>query len=476
MNFAIACVNVGPERRTEWVNILFDSVFRNLPEEFSAKFVCFTDDPAGLADGITVAHAPDGAAGWYAKLAMFAPDAFMPGTRVIYFDLDTAITGSLADLAAYRGRFAILRDFYRPEGYGSGVMLWEAGAVPDLWNMWELAGRPHVEGGDQAFIERHVLHADWLQDLFPGQIVSYKADCKLGVPNGASVVCFHGRPRPDEVDEEWMHKVWRVGGASISTRTEMNVAFSRVAQNIRSACARDLPWLKSQPAHDGHAVIVGGGPSLADKTSRDELCWRAEQGQAIFATNNTPRWLRDKIGVVPNFHVLLDARPENAGFVFWGSAERYLVFSQCDPAVFDAIRGGDTTLAHIWYGEHIRTLIGPTDKPHTFTTGGSSTGLAAMSAAFTLGYRKMHLIGVDSCYRATAGHAYAQPLNDGEPIIEFEAAGRMFVGAPWMATQAQEFAIFSKVLADHDCEITVSGDGALAHIARAMTGSLDLAA
>ena len=33
--------------------------------------------------------------------------------------------------------------------------------------------------------------------------------------------------------------------------------------NITAAVARDLPWLQLSEPHDGVAVIVGGGPSIA---------------------------------------------------------------------------------------------------------------------------------------------------------------------------------------------------------------------
>jgi len=37
-----------------------------------------------------------------------------------------------------------------------------------------------------------------LQDIVPGQLVSFKAQCSDGVPDDARVVFFHGLPRPHE--------------------------------------------------------------------------------------------------------------------------------------------------------------------------------------------------------------------------------------------------------------------------------------
>ena len=53
--------------------------------------------------------------------------------------------------------------------------------------------------GDQVFIEAQVKDAKLWQDEFPKKIVSYKVDCKGGKPKKASIVCFHGLPRPHDI-------------------------------------------------------------------------------------------------------------------------------------------------------------------------------------------------------------------------------------------------------------------------------------
>lgn len=57
--------------------------------------------------------------GWYAKLELF----HMTGP-VLYFDLDTVITGDLSEIASYPHQFTMLRDFTHPEYPASGVMAW----------------------------------------------------------------------------------------------------------------------------------------------------------------------------------------------------------------------------------------------------------------------------------------------------------------------------------------------------------------
>lgn len=162
-----------------------------------------TDAAASLHPGTLCRPADRTLTGWWQKLLLFKPGMFPDGERVLYLDLDTTIVGRLDDIAGYDGRFAILRDFYRPTGYGSGVMAWRAGFGAHIWETWNAAGRPMPPGGDQQWIEQCVPDADRLQPLFPGQIVSYKADCARGVPAGARLVCFHGRPKPHELGAPW---------------------------------------------------------------------------------------------------------------------------------------------------------------------------------------------------------------------------------------------------------------------------------
>jgi hypothetical protein len=213
----VACVKWGTMYGPEYVNILHAMVQRHLLDSF--EFHCFTDDDAGLDPDIVVRPLPESLVGWWNKLCLFKSDAFPDGVRVLYLDLDTIITGSLFQISQFRGEFAILRDFYRPRGLGSGVMLWEAGRMNEIWDQFVADDCPELSGGDQAYIEI-VAHRKWghriprkhiLQDLFPGTFVSYKAHCSGGDPDHARVVCFHGQPKPHNCGAQWVADHWCIG-------------------------------------------------------------------------------------------------------------------------------------------------------------------------------------------------------------------------------------------------------------------------
>lgn len=56
--------------------------------------------------------------------------------------------------------------------------------------------------GDQGWIQDNLKQPfDDIHELFPGRFVSYKIHIRRQnkIPDGASIVAFHGRPRPHEI-------------------------------------------------------------------------------------------------------------------------------------------------------------------------------------------------------------------------------------------------------------------------------------
>lgn len=166
--------------------------------------MCLTDVKV---EGVETRSLQRGWPGWWSKMEVFDPE--LPGD-LVYVDLDTVISGPLGDLAKV-GRLAMLRDFYRDgkkfkEGLQSSVMVLPESERQVIWDEFTvnpaLAMAFNRAGGDQRFLERFWLtRAARLQDLLPGQLVSWKVNCAQGVPAGARVVVFHGQPRPWQVGQ-----------------------------------------------------------------------------------------------------------------------------------------------------------------------------------------------------------------------------------------------------------------------------------
>lgn len=157
--------------------------------------------------------------GWWSKIELFRPGLFSDGDRILYMDLDTVPVGDFSDLwngIGDDGKLIMLRDFYHPAQFSaSGVMGWTGDYLKLIYNVFnddpDLAMRSFQEGmprGDGAFIPWALSKSDgfqgYWQDEYPGRLVSYKVHCRDGLPKDASLVCFHGKPRPTEIDEPWL--------------------------------------------------------------------------------------------------------------------------------------------------------------------------------------------------------------------------------------------------------------------------------
>lgn len=458
----VCCLCTGTAYGPEYVEILYSAVRRNLAEGYRGRFIVFTDNPPLFAEmaGIETRLVPPDLKGWWGKLYLFSKDAFQPGERVLYFDLDTVITGPLDEIASYDGPFAILRDVYRPDGLQSSVMAWEA-AHPfsaALWKQWEDAGRPALPGGDQEWIES--VHPGWgwspdiLQDLFPRKFRSYKVDCQDFVPRGTSVVFFHGFPKPHQAGG-WVKDFWTLKGPMSFA---VNVKEDRMRANIAHALTKPN-WIEMRDGTAMPAIIVGGGPSLANDL------WRIRgyqlSGAVVYATNNTYRYLKEN-GITPDAHVMHDAREGNLPFVPNDPTICYYA-SQCHPSVLDA--AGDRLVCWHPRSETCLDVIKDDKKGMVMVSGGSTIGLNAMSLAYILGHRSFMLFGFDSSYSEGAHHAYSQSLNDGESVIEVESHGKMFSCAPWMVQQSEQFVALANQLIGLGCHIQVHGTGLIPTIA-----------
>lgn len=229
---------------------------------------------------------------------------------------------------------------------------------------------------------------------------------------------------------------------------------AEVFANIRQNSLHCRRWVKSIPAHDGHAVLVGGGPSL--RQTFPEIKKRQELGQAVFALNGAAQFLNCQ-NIVPDFQVLLD--PQRVVGAMIGNADRYLAASQCHPEVVRALP--DPILWHLAV-EGAEEQIPDYDDAFCLTGGGFTVGLSAMPLVYALGYRKLHLYGYDSSAATDTDHAYAgvsgkQFHADNSCVVT--VGGQKFRTTLTFAKQAQIFPKVSSDLMERGCLITIHGGG-----------------
>ncbi len=204
---AVVCVlRSGGEYKPEHVRALAAGVERWWPSDLPLRVVALTDEPIGsgrIEERPLLTTWP----GWWAKMDLFASAQDNLGD-ILYFDLDTMIVGPLDDIARV-GHLTLLRDFHHRGRVQSGMMYLPAAERPYAYAAWveDPDGVMSRHRGDGQFLhELWRRKADRWQDTLPGRVVSYKVHVRQRkgptIPAGASVVCFHGRPRP------WATALW----------------------------------------------------------------------------------------------------------------------------------------------------------------------------------------------------------------------------------------------------------------------------
>lgn len=186
--------------------------------------VCLTDDVAAVQ-----AAAPDvetrpieTPAGWWAKMWLWRRGTWAPDERVVYIDLDSAVTGPLAPLLEYDGPPLICREFNSALALrlrnmpGSAVILWRGDALARIWDAFaagpEQAMRQHARRMD-SFIGDHLpAGTRWLQDVFPGVVACAKRGFSGFLdtaPADASIITTFARPKPHELPAaHWFRRLW----------------------------------------------------------------------------------------------------------------------------------------------------------------------------------------------------------------------------------------------------------------------------
>jgi hypothetical protein len=160
--------------------------------------------------------------GWWSKMELFRPDI---DGDIFYLDLDTVIVGDIEQLVSV-SKDTLLKDFYYPSRPASALMYLTEASRAMTWQQWmpdAVGNMDAYSKGDQAFLATTSLASSsrrW-QDLFPGQVISFKRHMRpsppfpvgpqlLRPPKAAKVVCFHGIPRPKQIDyEPWVQEAWR---------------------------------------------------------------------------------------------------------------------------------------------------------------------------------------------------------------------------------------------------------------------------
>ena len=224
MTVNVLTLKWGDKYAAEYANRLYAGVARHLALDF--RFLCFTDDPAGIRPEVEVHPLPDFDVppAWrrtpWLKLALFEDDLAGLAGQSLFLDLDLLIAGPLDGFFAFApGRRCILHDWENPwqrlfrrhgEPGNSSVFRFESGRSGGILHRF-LAEREEALGRYRRQVDQRYLTEALGPDKawWPSEwVVSFKRHCIPAFPRNlatpprlppqARIVVFHGRPNPHE--------------------------------------------------------------------------------------------------------------------------------------------------------------------------------------------------------------------------------------------------------------------------------------
>lgn len=258
----------------------------------------------------------------------------------------------------------------------------------------------------------------------------------------------------------------------------VNTSDEQLLENIAFSIRLGYPQVRPQPPQPERVCLVASGPSLVD--TEGELRDLYFAGAKIVTVNGAYRWCVER-NIRPSAQIVLDARATNARFVDPALPQcHYLIASQCAPETWQAVAGRP----HVWIwhamsdcNEHRRVLDEYYLKAWQPIPGGTTVALRAIALLRTLGYLRMDLFGVDSCWLGHQHHAFEQPENEADRRLVFDVHPtgdpdrvRRFVCSPWHVAQFEDFLQMIRVNG-HQFLLNVHGDGLLAY---ALASSADI--
>lgn len=221
----VVCLKWGDRYGAHFVNRLYDGVRRNLGREF--RFVCFTDDAAGLRPEVEPHPLPPvdlperfQRTTWL-KLGLFADGLADLHGDCLFLDLDLAVTGDMGCFFDYMpGKRCIIHNWVlrhqifkkRPDVGNSSVFRWRANStqfVIDKFRAerdWALARfHPPQTYLTYGLGEKYWWPERWVRSFKRHAVPLFPLNLARAprLPAGTRILVFHGRPDPDQALAGW---------------------------------------------------------------------------------------------------------------------------------------------------------------------------------------------------------------------------------------------------------------------------------
>lgn len=214
---------------SKWVRILFNMVYRNLPDD-AFQFFCLTNVPEEFENDKYIQAIPleHNWRGWWSKIELFKPGLFPDNSRVLYLDLDSIVLKNLNPLFELDSDFIMMESKLKgtQERYdkfenrikitiykwSSTTMLWSPSVGYPIYNDFNYEKDSYHFRGDQDWINYKMENVT----TFPKNWVGKLRDCEGLKPHKDMIVVAPLStkilPKKNESAAEkfeWAKKAWR---------------------------------------------------------------------------------------------------------------------------------------------------------------------------------------------------------------------------------------------------------------------------
>lgn len=214
--------------------------------------------------------------------------------------------------------------------------------------------------------------------------------------------------------------------------------------------------IEPAPDRDDPIAICCYGPSLRDT-------WQeAVTFPTVLSCSGSHRFLVER-GRIPDLHVEVDPRPHKVGLIGEPQKETtYYISSCCHPAVFSHLQGFDQRLWHVFTGKEVG--FRPIPFGEWALSGGSGVGIRAVVLARLLGFKNIHIFGMDGSASPQFGtHAGDHP-NQAAILKDLEYGGKSYRTSASMLQVAREtWGCLNQL---PDVTVQFHGEGLVQHMAQ----------
>ena len=241
----------------------------------------------------------------------------------------------------------------------------------------------------------------------------------------------------------------------------LNEDKDKVRDNIKKNMQRGRPQVQPYETQWDKVVCLAlGGPTL--KKTFPNLLEKKNDGVPVITVNGSYKYCIDN-GLEPSAMVMLDSREFNNRFIKPLRKDcKYFISSQCHPSVFDMLEDCQVWIWHVAGDENYDLLQEQYGEEYFPVMGGATIALRAVHLFRMLGFHKFEMFGFDSCIIGEH-HAYEQPENDDEGVIDVTVSGKEFRCTAAHYHQAKEFVDMISKTGEH-YDLAVHGNGLISHI------------